>query len=112
MKRVLLTTLSLIVFAGAALAQSNTGRLLGTVSDPSGVIPGATVVVTDTKTGKERTIVASDDGTFTVPQLDPGTYTVRISAAGHKTFSASEVKIDVARDYTLNAVMEVGDINA
>jgi hypothetical protein len=112
MKRVLLTTLSLLLFASMALAQSNTGRLVGTVSDPSGVIPGATVLVTDTKTGKERTIIASDDGTFTVPQLEPGTYTVRISAAGHKTFSASEVKIDVARDYTLNAMMEVGDINA
>lgn len=112
MKRVLLTTLSLLLFAGMALAQSNTGRLVGTVSDPSGVIPGATIVVTDNQTGKERTVVASDDGTFTVPQLDPGVYTVRITAAGHKSFTATEVKIDVAREYTLNAVMEVGDINA
>jgi hypothetical protein len=112
MKRVLLVALSLLVFASMALAQSNTGRLVGSVSDPSGVIPGATVVVTDNKTGKERTVVASDDGTFTIPQLDPGTYTVRITAPGHKAFAASEVKIDVARDYTLNATMEVGDINA
>jgi hypothetical protein len=111
MRRVLLTTLALIVFASASLAQSNTGRLVGTVSDSSGVIPGATVVVTDNKTGKERTVVASDDGTFTVPQLDPGTYTVKITAQGHKTFMATEVKIDVGRDYSLNPTMDVGEIS-
>jgi hypothetical protein len=112
MKRVLFVALALIVLTSAALAQSNSGRLVGAVSDPSGVIPGATVVVTDNKTGKERTVVASDDGSFTVPQLEPGTYTVRITAAGHKTFSANEVKIDVGRDYTLNASLEVGDVSA
>ncbi|HVG17590.1 MAG TPA: carboxypeptidase-like regulatory domain-containing protein, partial [Blastocatellia bacterium] len=112
MKKVFLTVLSLFVFATASFAQSNTGRLVGTVSDPSGVIPGATVVVTDNKTGKERTVVASDDGSFTVPQLEAGVYTVRITAAGHKAFAANQVKIDTGRDYSLNATMEVGDINA
>lgn len=112
MKKAFLTMLSLLVFAAASFAQSNTGRLVGTVSDPSGVIPGATVVVTDNKTGKERTVVASDDGSFAVPQLEAGTYTVRVSAPGHKTFSANEVKIDTGRDYSLNAVMEVGDVSA
>src|ERR1043165_654875 len=111
MRRVLLTTLALLVFAVATLAQSNTGRLVGTVSDPSGVIRGATVAVTDNKTGKERTVVASDDGTFTVPQLDPGTYTVKITAQGHKTFTATDVKIDVGRDYSLNPTMDVGQIS-
>ncbi len=92
------------------LAQSNTGRLLGTISDASGIIPGATVVVTDNNTGKERTVTASDDGSFTVPQLEPGVYTVTITVAGHKTFSASDVKIDVGRDYSLNPTLEIGNI--
>jgi hypothetical protein len=111
MKRVLLTTLSLLLFVGVALAQSNTGRLVGSVSDPSGVIPGASVLVTDNQTGKERTIVTSDDGSFSVPQLDPGTYTVTITAQGHKTYTISDVKIDVGKDYTLNPVLEVGQIS-
>jgi hypothetical protein len=103
--------LALSLFGVVAFAQSNTGRLVGTVSGPDGVIPGATVIVIDTKTGKERTVVASDDGSFTVPQLEVGTYTVRVTATGFKTFTANEVKIDVGREYSLNAPLEVGELN-
>jgi hypothetical protein len=100
------------LFAGSAFAQASDGRLVGTVSDASGVVPGATVTVTDTQTGKEvRTVVASDDGSFTVPQLKFGVYMVKVTASGHKTFTVTDVKIDVGRDYTLNATLEVGDIN-
>lgn len=62
-----------------AFAQSNTGRLVGIVADASGVVPGASVVITDSKTGKKRELVASDDGSFTIPQLDPGSYTVTVT---------------------------------
>ena len=99
------------LFTMTALGQSSTGRLVGTVSDASGVIPGATVVVKDTKTGKEKTVVSSDDGSFSVAQLEPGTYTVTITSAGHRTFTANDAKIDVGRDYTLNPVLEAGNIN-
>jgi len=94
----------------SALAQSNTGRMVGTVSDASGVIPGATIIVRDNKTGKERTVSASGDGSFAVAQLEPGMYSVTVTANGHKTFSASDAKIDVGRDYTLNPSLEVGSL--
>src|SRR5688572_16688237 len=101
----------LVVAANVSVfAQSNTGRLVGIVSDASGVVPGANIIVTDNKTGKERTVTASDDGSFTAPQLEPGAYTVTVTAPGHKTFTASDVKIDVGRDYTLNPVLEAGNI--
>ena len=106
-------TLSLLTVTlyGPVFAQSNTGRLVGTISDASGVIPGASVAVTDNQTGKKRELVASDDGSFAMPQLDPGSYRVTITAPGHKTFSANDVKIDVGKDYALNATLEVGDIS-
>lgn len=110
MKRAIGLALIICLSAAAVMAQSNTGRLVGTVSDASGVIPGATIVVRDSKTGKERTVSASGDGSFTVAQLEPGTYTVTVTASGHKTFSASDAKIDVGRDYTLNPTLEVGNI--
>lgn len=97
--------------AAPVLAQSNTGRLVGTVSDASGVIPGATVVVKDDKTGKERTVITSDDGSFSVAQLDPGIYTVKVTATGHKSFTASGAKIDVGQDYSLNPTLEAGNIS-
>lgn len=111
MKRMTLATLTILLCLVSALAQNPTGRLVGTVSDPSGVILGATVIVTDNQTGRERTTTSSDDGSFSFSQLQAGTYTVQISASGHKTFTATDVKVDVSREYSLNARLDVGDIN-
>src|SRR6266481_146498 len=110
-KRFTFSMLALCLFAVAALAQTNTGNLSGTVSDTSGNIQGATVVITDDKTGKEKTVVTNDAGGFSVSQLDTGTYTVKITSPGHKTFTATAVKIDVGITYTLNAALEVGNIS-
>ena len=110
MKRFIFILLTLCLSGVGALAQ-NTGSLVGTVSDPSGVVPGATVVVTDNATGRERTVTTSDSGAFNVPQLETGIYTVKVSAPGHKTFTATDLKIDVGKDYTLNATLEVGEIS-
>jgi hypothetical protein len=110
-KRFTFSMLALCLFAVGALAQSNVGNLIGTVSDASGVIQGATVVIKDSKTGKERTVQSGDNGGFTVPALDVGTYTVTVTAAGHKTFTATEVKIDVGKDYSLPITLEAGNIS-
>lgn len=110
MKRFAFILLAVCTFATAVSAQSSRGNLSGTVSDTSGVIQGATVTVRDSQSGKEMTAVTNDSGGYTVAQLDVGTYTVKISAAGHKTFTATSVKIDVGRDYTLNATLEAGNI--
>lgn len=111
MKKFTFATLTLCLFAAVALAQSNRGNIVGSVSDPSGIIQGATIVVTSNDTGKEVTVVTGDNGTFAVPQLDVGTYTVKITATGHKTFTATDLKIDAGKDYTLNATLEVGNIS-
>jgi len=110
MKRFLVIGLLVLVSSIVALAQSSTGRLTGTVSTPDGVLPGATVTATDNGTGREQTIVTNESGIFTFPQLDPGTYTVKITASGFKTFIANEVKIDVGREYTLDPALAVGGL--
>src|SRR5262252_2339203 len=111
MKRLAFSLLAVCFFAVAIAAQSNRGNLSGTVSDASGVIPGAAISVKDNQSGKEITAVTNDQGGYLVAQLDVGTYTVKISAPGHKSFTATALKIDVARDYTLNATLEAGNIN-
>lgn len=107
--RVFVIIIAVLSFAVSSLAQT-TGRLTGTVSGPDGAIPGATVVVKDNQTGREVTVQASNDGSFSVPQLDFGTYTVTITANGFKTFTANELKIDAGREYSLNPTLEVGGI--
>jgi hypothetical protein len=111
MRRLLLASLALCLLAASAAAQSSSGRLVGTVSTVDGVVAGATVTVRDNATGRERTAVTSEDGAFSVPQLEFGTYTVTITSAGFKTYTAAEVKIDVGREYSLNATLEPGALS-
>src|SRR5437588_2128325 len=110
MKTFIFAVLTLCLLAATALAQSSTGSLVGTVSDASGVIQNATVVVKDNKSTKERTGVTSDQGGFTFANLDVGTYTVTVTAPNHKTFTATEVKIDTAKEYSLPVTLDVGAI--
>lgn len=108
---ILTVVLALFVLAPAAFSQGSTGRLIGTISDPGGaVVPGATVTVKDSQTGREVTVTASSDGNFTVSQLDVGIYTVTVTATGYSTFTATNLKVDSNRDNTLNVSLTVGGV--
>jgi hypothetical protein len=111
MKKVLSIIFTLIIGMVSVFAQTTTGTLSGVVSAPDGVIAGATVLVKDNQTGRERTVTTSGEGTFTVSQLDFGNYTVTITASGYKTFVAQEVKVDVGRESALTITMELGGVN-
>lgn len=110
MSRKLLSICAMLLIGITAYAQTNTGRLVGTVSGPDGVVPGATVVIKDDLTGRERSFTSGGDGTFTVPQLEVGVYTITVTAAGFKSFTATQVKIDIGREYSFNATLEVGTV--
>jgi hypothetical protein len=88
-----------LLLASAILAQNTTGKIVGTVSAPDGAVAGASITVTDDQTGKERTVTTNSDGAYEVPQLEFGSYSVRIAATGFKTFVATKVKIDAGREY-------------
>lgn len=111
MKRFTLAVVTLCLFTASAFAQSTKGSLGGSVAGPDGNIAGANIVVKDNQTGREMTVQTSDDGTFNIPQVEYGTYTVTITAPGFKTFTTTSLKIDAGRPYTLNATLEVGNIS-
>ncbi|HTC50209.1 MAG TPA: carboxypeptidase regulatory-like domain-containing protein [Candidatus Aquilonibacter sp.] len=102
---VLLTVLSLS-------AQTFRGTILGTVTDPSGaVVAGATVSVKNAGTGLERTTQTSADGSYALPELQIGTYTVTITLTGFQTFQANGVTVDVAGERRVDAAMKTGQVS-
>lgn len=106
------TLLTVVLLVGTVLGQVSSGTLVGTVVDQNGgAVAGATVEVTDNATNKVRTVQATTDGTFTVPQLDVGTYTVKVTAQGFKAYTATELKIDVGKTYSLAVTLEPGGVN-
>lgn len=110
MKKISVVILTILLGVAFAFSQSTSGRLVGTVNSPDGVLPNANVIIKDNKTGKTQTIVSGNDGGFLFPQLEFGAYTVTISATGFKTYVNNEVKVDVGREVNLNATLEVGNI--
>lgn len=111
MRKFIFSIVAIGIFAASVLAQTTTGRLLGNVSGPDGLLPGATVTLIDNQTGRSQTTVANDSGAYKFENVTFGVYTVRFSADGFKTFVANEVKIDANREYTLNPALEIGDVN-
>jgi hypothetical protein len=105
-----LLCLSVITIPTLTYGQAATGRLSGTVSGPDGLIANATVVVTDNQTKQSHTATTNAQGAFSFPQLAVGSYTVSFSATGFKTFTATDVRIDVGKEYVLTPTLEVGAI--
>lgn len=109
--RSMLLLCCLLIFAGfTGFAQINAGRLVGTVASSDGVVSGASITITDDQTGRQRQLASAADGTFSIPQLDVGTYTIKVTATGFKTYTAKEVKIDIGREYSLNIMLEIGAV--
>ena len=78
--------LLLVVVSVLSLAQAPTGQLDGRVLDETGaLVPGATIVVTNTDTGASRRMTSGGDGTFSVPSLQAGKYEIRCEAKGFRT---------------------------
>lgn len=78
--------LAAILFSitGATFGQApGTGAITGTVYDPSGrTVSNATVSVINESTDMKRSTVTAPAGTFTLPLLTPGSYTVKVNATG------------------------------
>src|ERR1700754_3652588 len=83
------------VMAPSLMAQSLvSGDLTGTVTDPSGaVVSGATVTLKSNGTGATRNTTTNSNGAYRFSLLQPGAYTVSVSASG---FSKAESTTTVA----------------
>ncbi len=105
--------LAFVLLAALSLsAQTFRGTILGTVTDPSGaVIAGAKVTAKNAGTGLERTTDTSADGSYSVPELPIGTYTVTVTQPGFQTFVASGVAVDVASERRVDASLKTGEVS-
>ena len=87
------------------------GTLNGTVLDSAGaVVPGAVVVATNIETTVENTTTTTSAGAYTLPYLQQGTYTLRVTMAGFRTATAENVILRAAQTLTVNISLEVGQI--
>ena len=114
--RLRILTLCLFVAAcGAAslAAQSaGSGAITGTLTDSSGgVIPGATIVVTDTDTGAVRTVTTNGAGFFNVPFLQPGHYEVVLGGGAFEKIDRKNLVVNVGDALGLDTVLKPASVS-
>ena len=92
-------------------AQSETSVLSGRVTDPSGLaVPGAVIRLTRQSTAAVRDTVTDVTGNYRFDLLEPGEYSLRVTAAGFKTFDATAIHLQVALASQLDASLSVGAV--
>jgi Carboxypeptidase regulatory-like domain len=103
-----------IVFAGffltTALAWASiTGSISGVVTDPSGaVVTGASVVAVDAQTGVRTTATTDAKGFYSLPALPVGTYQVRVSQTGFKSYTRTGLVVDANSALRVDVALQVG----
>jgi len=96
-----------------AQSASATGRLEGTVTDPTGAaVPDAEISVRNQNTGIATTIQSSADGEFTALYLDPGIYEVSIQKPGFGKLVLRDLTISVGTRAVIHPQLRVGKIDA
>jgi hypothetical protein len=89
-------------------AQTDSGRVLGTVVDTTGaVIPGATITITNTGTGATQSTTSDGQGAFSMLSLIRGSYKASAAASGFQSTAVS-FELQVSQVKSINFVMTVG----
>jgi len=102
---------AILFFTISSGAQTNEGRILGTVRDSSGgVVVGAKITVTNTGKDVSRDLVTNGTGEYIAPSLEPGLYTVEAEAPGFKKTVSSVVRVEVTNDIRIDLRLEPGTV--
>src|SRR5215469_9285049 len=114
MLRYRLHVLLLAAFASFALvcgsAQTLTGRISGTITDPSAAsVAGAKITIINTDTQATRTAASDDHGFYVVEDLPIGPYRVEVEQSGFKRISQTGMQIEADSRLTADFKLQIGE---
>jgi hypothetical protein len=101
----------LLLITMPVMAQERFGGLSGVVTDSTKApVPGVTITVTNKQTGAIRTAVSGADGTYQIPDLTPGRYTVNIELQGFQKVTNDDVIVLVGKTFNADAELKPGAV--
>ncbi len=99
------------LFTCVSQAQDYRGRIQGTVTDASSaVVPGANVVLLNTKTGIKAVRQTNETGHYLFDFMEPGTYTLSVEATGFSGFVQENITLQTRADLTVDAALKTGAV--
>jgi hypothetical protein len=100
-----------VLLAGVAAAQDFRGQILGTVTDSQGgLLPGATVTVTNLGTNVTTTATTDARGQYRVPYLISGSYSVKIELSGFKSVVRKPIEVRVGDAISVDGKLDPGGL--
>ncbi len=94
-----------------ASAQVLYGSIVGTVEDPTGaVVPNATITITSSATGAIRETTSDNAGRYSILNVLPGTYEMKITATGFRTLVRTGVEVTINTVTRIEGKLEVGQL--
>jgi hypothetical protein len=104
-------SLSLLLSVLAQAQTATTATIVGTITDTAGaVLSGAEVELVNIATNQSLKQTTDNSGKYTFPSVLPGVYTLTVTKQGFRKASVPDVKVDVAKSYSFNIPLEVGDL--
>lgn len=98
-----------LLSASTVLAQTVTGSITGTVTDPSGaVIPNATVVAINVATGVRTPATTNGAGAYSIRFLPIGPYTVEVTAQGFGKSTVPQFSLEIDQTAKIDAQVTIG----
>ena len=95
-KTLVASALMLLLGTTFAAAQQQTGEIYGRAVDTSGaVLPGVSVTVAGPSLIQPRVAITSEAGTYRVPELPIGTYSVTFELAGFRTLAMQDIRVTI-----------------
>ena len=109
--RMLIMWFALALCAVGAMAQVDTGTILGTVTDPSdAVVPDATVTLINLETSATLTAKTRVDGRFEFTPLHIGSYTIVVESANFKKATIQSVQLNIQQQAVVNVTLQPGAV--
>jgi hypothetical protein len=102
-------TLVLALLSATLLLASVGGRIVGTITDPSGaVLQKAEVTATNLATGVVQTTTTGDGGTYAFPVLPVGRYSIQVSFPRFTTYTRENILVDADSSLVMDATLQSG----
>jgi hypothetical protein len=109
-KKLLAVAALLSAWAPCAVAQEFRATVNGRVVDTTkAALPGANVVVQNTDTNETAAVVTNAEGSYFIPFLKPGPYTLSVELTGFKKYSR-RLRLEVSQTATVNVELAVGSM--
>src|SRR3989442_3641127 len=94
------------------MVQIGLGQTTGTISgfvqdDTKGVLPGVEIQAVQDGTGLNRSVISTETGTYTIPSLPPGTYTLTFSLPGFQTVNSRNIIVNATERVTVSVTLPV-----